>query len=158
MRGYHHQPELTAEAIDEDGFFHTGDMARIDDQRRVYITGRIKNMIVLSGGKKVFPEEVEAVMEKSDKFAEYCVFGVSREGGAKDGTEDIAIVVVPKDELKEQHSKEELEKIMKDEVKRLSKQLAPYKRPINISVLYQALPRTTTRKIQRRKVKELVQA
>ncbi len=158
MRGYHHQPELTAEAIDEDGFFHTGDMARIDDQRRVYITGRIKNMIVLSGGKKVFPEEVEAVMEKSDKFAEYCVFGVSREGGAKDGTEDIAIVVVPKDELKEQYSKEELEKVMKEEVKRLSKQLAPYKRPINVTVLYQALPRTTTRKIQRRKVKELIQA
>ncbi|MCM1340053.1 MAG: AMP-binding protein [Muribaculaceae bacterium] len=158
MRGYHHQPELTAEAIDEDGFFHTGDMARIDDQRRVYITGRIKNMIVLSGGKKVFPEEVESVMEKSDKFAEYCVFGVSREGGAKDGTEDIAIVVVPKDELKEQYSKEELEKVMKEEVKRLSKQLAPYKRPINVTVLYQALPRTTTRKIQRKKVKELVGA
>ena len=115
-------------------------------------------MIVLSGGKKVFPEEVEAVMEKSDKFAEYCVFGVSREGGAKDGTEDIAIVVVPRDELKEQHSKEELEKMMKDEVKRLSKHLAPYKRPINITVLYQALPRTTTRKVQRRKVKELIEA
>ena len=62
MKGYHNQPELTAQAIDEDGWFHTGDKARIDDQGRVYITGRLKNMIVLSGGKKVFPEEVESVL------------------------------------------------------------------------------------------------
>ena len=55
MKGYHNQPELTAQAIDEDGWFHTGDKARIDDQGRVYITGRLKNMIVLSGGKKSFP-------------------------------------------------------------------------------------------------------
>lgn len=156
MKGYHNQPELTAEAIDKDGFFHTGDIAKIDEHRRVYITGRIKNMIVLSGGKKVFPEEVEAVMEKSDKFAELCVFGIAREGGAKEGTEDIAIVVVPKDELKAQHTKEELERIVKDEVKKLSKQLAPYKRPINVIVYDGELPRTTTRKIQRRKVKELI--
>ena len=61
MKGYHNQPELTAQAIDKDGFFHTGDIAKIDKERRVYITGRIKNMIVLSGGKKVFPEEVEFV-------------------------------------------------------------------------------------------------
>ena len=114
-------------------------------------------MIVLSGGKKVFPEEVEAVLEKSPMFAELCVFGVSREGGAKDGTEDIAVVVVPADIVKEKYSGEELEKAMRDEVKRLSKHLAPYKRPINIIVLHQALPRTATRKVQRKKVKELVQ-
>ena len=51
--------------------------------------------------EKVFPEEVESVLEKSDMFAEICVFGVSREGGAKDGTEDIAVVVVPADTVKE---------------------------------------------------------
>ena len=158
MKGYHHQPELTAEAIDPDGWFHTGDIARIDSHGRVYITGRIKNMIVLSGGKKVFPEEVEAVLETSPMFSELCVFGVSREGGAKDGTEDIAVVVVPSDSVKEKYSGTDLEDAMRDEVKRLSKRLAPYKRPINISVLYQALPRTATKKVQRKKVKELIQA
>lgn len=156
MKGYHNQPELTAEAIDKDGWFHTGDKARIDKKGRVYITGRIKNMIVLSGGKKVFPEEVEAVLEKSDYFSEVCVFGVSREGGAKDGTEDIAVVVVPTDELKSKYEDAELEMVLKNEVKRLSQRLTPYKRPINISILYQSLPRTATRKIQRKKVKELV--
>ena len=155
MKGYHNQPELTAEAIDKDGWFHTGDKARLEN-RNVYITGRLKNMIVLSGGKKVFPEEVEAVLEKSDKFAELCVFGHSREGGAKDGTEDIALVIVPSEKIKAEYQGAELEKTLKDEVKRLSKQLAPYKRPINIVITDKTLPRTATRKIQRRKVKELV--
>ena len=157
MKGYHNQPELTAEAIDSEGWFHTGDKARLEN-RHIYITGRIKNMIVLSGGKKVFPEEVEAVLEKSDKFAELCVFGMAREGGAKDGTEDIAVVVVPAEHLKEQYSSEEIEKIIKDEVKKLSKNLASYNRPINIKIINQPLPRTATRKVQRKKVKELVLA
>ena len=156
MKGYHNQPELTAQAIDEDGFFHTGDIAKIDKKGRVYITGRIKNMIVLSGGKKVFPEEVEAVLSKSDMFEELCVFGVSREGGAKDGTEDIAVVIVPTEETKSKYQGVELEKEIKDEVKKLSKHLASYKRPLNITILNQALPRTATNKIKRREVKELL--
>jgi len=156
MKGYHNQPELTAQAIDKDGFFHTGDVARIDKKGNVYITGRIKNMIVLSGGKKVFPEEVEAVLSKSENFSELCVFGVSREGGAKDGTEDIAVVIVPTDEMKSKFQGQELEQEVREEVKRLSKNLAPYKRPLNITILNQALPRTATNKIKRREVKELL--
>ena len=158
MKGYHNQPELTAQAIDSDGFFHTGDKARIDKEGRVYITGRLKNMIVLSGGKKVFPEEVEAVLEKSEAFEEICVLGISREGGAKDGTEDIAVVVVPKPWIKEQYQGEELIKFARDEVKKLSKNLAPYKRPINVIVTDKSLPRTATRKIKRKEVKELINA
>ena len=158
MKGYHNQPELTAQAIDNEGFFHTGDIARIDKKGRVYITGRIKNMIVLSGGKKVFPEEVEAVLEKSDKFEELCVFGISREGGAKDGTEDIAVVIVPTESMKSMYKGDELLKEVREEVKKLSKTLAPYKRPLNVTILNQALPRTATRKIKRKEVKDLLQA
>ena len=75
MKGYHNQPEMTADVIDADGWLHTGDIARISKDGHIYITGRIKNMIVLSGGKKVFPEEVETVLEKSEEFAEVCVMG-----------------------------------------------------------------------------------
>jgi len=155
MKGYHNQPELTSQAIDEEGWFHTGDKARLEN-RNIYITGRLKNMIVLSGGKKVFPEEVEAVLEKSDKFAELCVFGHAREGGAKDGTEEIALVIVPSETVKAEYQGAELEKVLKDEVKKLSKQLASYKRPINVTIIDKPLPRTATRKIQRAKVKEMV--
>ena len=115
-------------------------------------------MIVLSGGKKVFPEEVEAVLEKSDKFEELCVFGISREGGAKDGTEDIAVVIVPTENMKSMYQGDELLKEVREEVKKLSKTLAPYKRPLNVTILNQALPRTATRKIKRKEVKELLQA
>ena len=79
------------------------------ENRNIYITGRIKNMVVLSGGKKVFPEEVEAVLEKSPYFAEVCVLGVKRSFGAKDGTEEVAAVVVPKDDVIAKNDEESLE-------------------------------------------------
>ncbi|MBR2431274.1 AMP-binding protein [bacterium] len=158
MKGYHNQPEMTAEVIDEDGWLHTGDIARITKDGHIYITGRIKNMIVLNGGKKVFPEEVEAVLEKSPYFAEVCVLGVTRTFGAKDGTEDVAAVVVPKDDIIAKYDWETVEKLIRDEVKKLSLQLTSYKRPINVTVMKDPLPRTTTRKVKRKEVKELVKA
>lgn len=158
MKGYHNQPELTAQTVDPDGWLHTGDIANITPNGHIYITGRIKNMIVLSGGKKVFPEEVESVIEKSPYFAEVCVIGVSRTFGSKDGTEDIAAVVVPSEELTSKYDDSTIEKLCRDEVKRLSQRLTPYKRPINIVVSRTPLPRTATRKVKRKEVKELVKA
>ena len=155
MKGYHNQPELTAEVIDKDGWFHTGDVARIDKDGHIFITGRIKNMIVLNGGKKVFPEEVEAVLENSEEFAEVCVMGQKREGGEKDGTEEIVAIVVPKDKHLDK-SDEELDKFIRNEIKRLSMQLAPYKRPVNIIISREKLPRTTTRKVKRQEVKKIL--
>ena len=156
MKGYHNQPELTAQVIDKDGWFKTGDIAKIDKKGRIYITGRIKNLIVLSGGKKVFPEEVEAVMEQSELFEEACVLGVSRDGGAKDGTEDVAVAILPKQYLIEQHSEEELESIIRTEIKRLSQRLAAYKRPMNINIVKEPMPRTKKATFQRNKVLEMI--
>lgn len=157
MKGYYNRPEMTAEVLEPDGWLHTGDVGRIDRDGHIYITGRIKNMIVLSGGKKVFPEEVETVLEKSDYFREVCVLGSSRSGGAKDGTEDIVAVIVPKEDLINKVSDDkELNRIVREEVKYLSNQLAPYKRPINIITVKDPLPKTTTIKIKRKEVKELV--
>lgn len=157
MKGYYNNQEMTDEVLEPDGWLHTGDVGRIDKDGHIYITGRIKNMIVLSGGKKVFPEEVETVLEKSEYFSEVCVIGAPRAGGAKDGTEDIVVVVVPKEDLMKKVTEEkELNRIVREEVKYLSNQLAPYKRPINIIVSKEAFPKTTTRKVKRKEVKELV--
>lgn len=156
MKGYHNQPEMTASVIDSDGWLHTGDIAKIDKDGHIFITGRIKNMIVLSGGKKVFPEEVEAVLEKSSYFAEVCVLGISRTFGAKDGTEEIAAVIVPADELISKYDDETLDKLIRSEVKTLSGRLTAYKRPVNIIISKNPLPRTATRKVKRKEVKELV--
>ena len=156
MKGYHNQPEMTAEVIDEEGWLHTGDIAKIDSYGHVFITGRIKNMIVLQGGKKVFPEEVEAVIENSNYVAEVCVLGTVREFGAKDGTEEVTAVIVPKKEMYDNYSEDDIERMIKLEVKSLSEHLAPYKRPTTVIINKEPLPRTTTMKVKRKEVKALL--
>ncbi|MBQ4122534.1 AMP-binding protein [bacterium] len=158
MKGYHNQPEMTAEVIDPEGWLHTGDIAKIDKDGHIFITGRIKNMIVLQGGKKVFPEEVEAVIEKSNYVAEVCVLGITRTFGSKEATEEITAVIVPKAEFLKSHTPEELEKLIKLDVKSLSNRLASYKRPTTVIIRENELPKTATRKVKRNEVKELVKA
>ena len=156
MKGYYGRQDLTDEVLEKEGWFHTGDIAEIKNGL-LYITGRIKNMIVLSGGKKVFPEEVETVMQQSENFAEVCVVGMPKAGGEKDGCEEIVAVFVPTEEYANKFdSFEKLEAAVKAEVKHLSLQLAPYKRPINIIVRQEHLPRTATSKIKRKEVKTLL--
>ena len=155
MRGYHNQPKMTSEVLEADGWLHTGDIAKIRNGH-IYITGRIKNMIVLSGGKKVFPEEVESVLEKSPYIAEVCVLGTSRNFGAKDGTEEITVVAVPQKDIIAKYGNDTTEKLIKDEIKKLSLRLTAYKRPVNIVVRTEPLPRTTTRKVKRKEVKQLI--
>ena len=156
MKGYHNQPELTAEVIDKDGWLHTGDIAKIDKDGHIFITGRIKNMIVLQGGKKVFPEEVECVLEKSHYIAEVCVLGTSRNFGSKDGTEEVTAVIVPKSELYNTYSEDDIDRMVKVDVKTLSQRLAAYKRPTNIILRKDPLPKTTTIKVKRKEVKQLL--
>ncbi|RAI12031.1 MAG: hypothetical protein DK841_05785 [Candidatus Melainabacteria bacterium] len=159
MKGYYKNPEKTAEVLEEDGWLHTGDIGEFDSDGRLYITGRIKNMIVLSGGKKVFPEEVESVLEQNTNFAEVCVFGATRTSGAKDGTEEIMTVIVPTEEVLAKYPDEnDLQAFIGHEVKNLSVQLAPYKRPVNIVVRKEPFPRTATRKVKRNVVKEQTMA
>jgi long-chain acyl-CoA synthetase len=156
MKGYYGRQDLTDEVLEADGWFHTGDIAEIRNGL-LYITGRIKNMIVLSGGKKVFPEEVETVLQQSDKFAEVCVVGMPKAGGEKDGCEEIVAVIVPTEEVINSYSNfDEVETAVHKEVKSLSLQLASYKRPINIVVRQTGLPRTATSKVKRKEVKALL--
>ena len=159
MKGYYNRPDLTEQVMTEDGWLHTGDIANIDKDGHIHITGRIKNMIVLSGGKKVFPEEVESVLSLSENFSEVCVFGSRRTTGAKEGSEDITAVIVPVQNLITQAKDDKmLNLLVRNEVKYLSKRLAAYKRPVNVIVYKEPLPKTTTRKIKRKEVKELVNA
>lgn len=155
MKGYYNRPDLTAEVIGQDGWLHTGDIARIDRNGFIFITGRIKSMIVLSGGKKVFPEDVEAVLEKSSKFAEICVFGAKRSGGSKDGTEEVFVAILPASDLIEKYpNSKELENVIRQEVKILSQKLSSYKRPSNIIIVKDPFPRTATKKVKRNDVKK----
>ena len=155
MKGYYKQEELTKEVI-EDGWLHTGDIAEIDKKGQVYITGRIKNMIVLSGGKKVFPEEIEAVLDESDMIKEACALAHKKTTGEKKGKEEVCVVAVAKDELYDKYDDKTVEKLLTDEIKRLSQKLTQYKRPTNIIITKQNLPRTATSKVKRKEVEVLI--
>ena len=75
MLGYYENEEATKDAIDEEGWFHTGDMGYIDKTGSIHITGRVKSMIVLTNGKKAFPEEIEAVLTEIKGVTEAFVWG-----------------------------------------------------------------------------------
>ncbi len=153
MKGYYGKPDMTREVIDEEGWFYTGDIGEIDKDGYLYITGRIKNMIVLGGGKKIFPEEVEAVLEKSPKIKELCVMALKIKSGNKAGTEEVCAIIVPSDDLQGKPDNE-LQKLMEDEVKILGKDLASYKQPGVVAIHREELPKTATRKVKRKVIKE----
>ena len=155
MKGYYNKPDMTTEVIDENGWFHTGDIGEFDKDGYLHITGRIKNMIVLGGGKKIFPEEVEAVLEKSPAVKELCVMSVKIQGGSKDGTEEVCAVIVPSDDLAKKYKDDfaGLEKEITDEINKVAKAgLASYKCPTVTAVSLEELPKTATRKVKRKDV------
>ena len=154
MQGYYNKPEMTAEVIDNEGWFHTGDIGEIDKHGFIKITGRIKNMIVLGGGKKIFPEEVEAVLETSSLIKELCVMSLTIKSGNKAGTEEVGVIICPSDDLQKK-SDEEIQAELEAEVKKLSEaNLAPYKAPTVVVLHRDELPKTSTRKVKRKDLKE----
>jgi long-chain acyl-CoA synthetase len=158
MRGYYRNPEKTQEVL-KDGWFYTGDIGYIDREGFLYITGRIKNMIVLGAGKKVFPEEVEEVMSHSPYVKEICVLGKKATAGLKAGTEEVFAVVVPNTErfsAEEQKNQELIKQKINSELNRLSDSLAEYKKISDFMLHFEELPKTSTRKIKRNIVKEIV--
>ncbi|MFA5499851.1 MAG: AMP-binding protein, partial [Candidatus Omnitrophota bacterium] len=158
MKGYYKNPEKTAEII-KDGWLHTGDIGKFDKDGFLYITGRIRNLIVLGGGKKVFPEEIEEVMSASPYIKEICVLGKIAAEGLKAGTEEVFAVIVPNLERFEGAEKKDRELIRKKidaEVGRLGGNLAEYKKISGLMLYFDELPKTSTRKIKRNAVKEII--
>lgn len=154
MQGYYNKPEMTKEVIDEAGWFHTGDIGEIDKDGFIKITGRIKNMIVLGGGKKIFPEEVEAVLETSELIKEVCVMSLTIKSGNKEGTEEVGAIICPADDLQKK-TDGEIQKLIEEEVKKLSVvNLASYKAPTVVVLHRDELPKTSTRKVKRKDLKE----
>lgn len=157
MKGYFKRDDLTASNIDKDGWFHTGDLGKLDKEGYLYVTGRIKNLIVLGGGKKVHPEEVEGVLSGSPHVKEICVLGLVAKSGSKEGTEEVCAVVVPTDSFKNEFSdRSQMEKVLTDELATLSMQLSSYKRPARTIIVDIDLPKTATRKVKRNELLDLI--
>ena len=145
MLGYYKDPEATAAVIDKDGWFHTGDLARVDEDGYYYITGRKKNLIITNNGKNVSPEELE------DKLSQRChaihEILVSQEGNK------IVAEVYP---YYEDYGKE-ADQLIKDAVNQFNRDMPRWKNIDKLEFRSEEFPKTTTLKI-RRNYKELEKA
>ena len=99
MLGYYHDPEETAKVIDEEGWFHTGDLGYVDSDGYAYLTGRAKNVIITKNGKNVYPEEIEYQLGLVDFIQESFVFEDTRDSG--NDTTIVASVKVDDEEISE---------------------------------------------------------
>ncbi|MDH7571418.1 MAG: AMP-binding protein, partial [Armatimonadota bacterium] len=139
MRGYWNRPEETAAVFDEEGWFHTGDVGRFDEEGRLHITDRKKNILVLSTGKKVAPQLVETRLKTSPFIAEVILLGDQRA--------TVSALVIPdfealrsRDGMQSLTNKElaespEVRRLLRAEIDRLSEGLAEYERVGRFAIL-----------------------
>ena len=149
MLGYYNNEEANKEVFTEDGWFRTGDLAKIDKNGYLYISGRKKFVIVLKNGKNVYPEEIESLLEKSELIKECMVFGMP----ARDGDVMLSVkVCYDKDYIKKQIgeiSEEELKEKIWNWVKEVNKTMPKYKYVKKLILTDEELIKTTTLKIKR---------
>jgi long-chain acyl-CoA synthetase len=153
MQGYFNRPAATAEAI-KDGWFHTGDLGRIDNHGRITITGRKKDVIVLASGKNIYPDEIEANYRKSPFIKEICVMGLADSG--RPTSERLYAVVVPDMELLRAKRIVNAGDIIRFEMEGQAVGLPPHKRVLGYEIWFEPLPRTTTQKLKRHEVERRV--
>ena len=150
MLGYYEMPEITKEVL-RDGWFYTGDLGYLDKDGFLTITGRNKNMIVLKNGKKIFPEEIEAMLTRIELIAESMVFGMPDDKDKNDVM--LSVKVVYNEEiLKEKYkdiSEEELYNKIWDEIKKINTTFPRYKHIQNMILTKEPLIKTTTQKVKR---------
>ncbi len=150
MLGYYEMPELTREVL-KDGWFYTGDLGYIDKKGIIYITGRNKNMIVLKNGKKIFPEEVETLVNRIELVEECMAFGLPD----KKDKDDVMLavkIVYNKEEAEEKYpgkTKEELYQIIWGDIKQLNTTFPRYKHIQKLILTDEELIKTTTKKVKR---------
>ncbi|WNC67507.1 AMP-binding protein [Thalassotalea nanhaiensis] len=159
MAGYFDDQTLTAQTIDPQGWLHTGDLGYIDKKGFLYVTGRKKNTIVLADGQNLQPEQIEPQLFAHPDIKEGCVVALTANKGINKGRLQVCAVVVASDELIAElnQNKHALEHRLTDIIEQKSETLARWKRPNIVIVLSQDLPRSTTRKIKRIQVEQIVQ-
>ncbi len=151
MLGYF-ENSLATEKVLRDGWFYTGDLGRMNKKGFFSITGRKKNVIVTKNGKNIYPEEVEAYLDKSPYIAESMVYGKDDE--ASEETFVYAMIVPAMDVIRGKLSRNELEeddvfRIIDAEVKNINKNMPLYKRIRRFTIRQEEFAKTSTKKIKR---------
>ncbi len=155
MKGYWNRPDATA-AVMRDGWFLTGDLGYFDSHGHLFLTGRKKEVIVLSNGKNVYPEEIEAHYLKSPIIKEMAVMGL--EGKPGEGGDRLHAVIVPNFDVLRQRKIVNAKEAIRFDIEGLSPTIASTKRIGSYEIWQEDLPRTTTRKIKRFEVEKRVKA
>ena len=147
MLGYYNNPEATAEVFDKDGFFHTGDYGKLDEEGWIYITGRKKNLIILSNGKNVYPEEIEAELQKIEGVTEVVVYA----GESRVQKDKITIVaeIFPDSDLLADSGVADLQNYFEGKVKELNARMPSYKAVKRVKIRDVEFQKNTSRKITR---------
>ena len=149
MLGYYNNEEATKETLDEEGFLHTGDLAKIDKDGYIFISGRKKFVIVLKNGKNIYPEELETLINKIEGIKESFVYGKPE----PDGDYKICAKIVYDVDIAKEYYKvsneEELKEAIWQEVKKVNKTMPAYKYIREIIITNEELIKTTTQKVKR---------
>ena len=153
MLGYYKDEETTREAFDEEGFFKTGDYGKVERIKNadvLFITGRKKNLIILSNGKNVYPEEIESDLIATPGLLEIVVY----EGKSKRGDMYNAIVaeIYPDYDFMKKNGIEDVQKYFQEYVDKYNKTAVPYKKIAVLKVREEEFPKNTLRKILRFKL------
>lgn len=158
MLGYYEMPELTEQVL-KDGWFYTGDLGYLDKDNCLFITGRNKNMIVLRNGKKVFPEELELLINRLELVEESMVFGLP-DKQVKDDVKVAVKIVYNKEVVKQKYkdkTQEELYQIIWNQIKELNNSFPRYKHIQKMILTDEELIKTTTKKIKRQEeIKKII--
>ena len=143
MAGYFDQPELTSRTL-VDGWLHTGDIGRLDDEGYLYITGRCKNLIVTGAGKNVYPEEVEVLYRDLPHLAELCVLGVRSARTLGEEVHGVAVL-----ERASKQGEEELRQAVLERASQISQEIPSYQRIQHLHIWKRSLPRLDDGEVDR---------
>ena len=149
MIGYYANEEATKQSLEPDGWFHTGDLAKIDKDGYIYISGRKKSVIVLNNGKNVFPEEIETLLNKVEGIKESFVYEKTEPDG---DVKVCAKIVYDKELIKELYNiegEEAIKEFLWEKVKEVNKLMPKYKYVREMIISEEELIKTTTLKIKR---------
>ena len=150
MLGYYKNEDETAKVL-KDGWFHTGDLGYIDDEKFLYIAGRSKNMILTKNGENIYPEEIENILNDNDLIEESLVIGASN------GKDDVQVKakIFPNIEAIKEYlgnkipTKEAISKVLSDAVKKANEKLPNFKHIKSFKIMDNDFERTTTNKVKR---------
>ncbi|MEY2414431.1 MAG: long-chain acyl-CoA synthetase, partial [Acidobacteriaceae bacterium] len=153
MKGYWNRPDATAQVL-KDGWLHTGDLGYLDSGGNLFLTGRKKEVIILSNGKNIYPEEIETHYQRSPFIKEICVMGLD----LGPGSDKLHAVVVPNFDVLKERKVVNSREVIRFDIDGLSAKLPSTKRLGSYEIWQEDLPRTTTRKVKRFEVEKRVRA